>query len=97
MSAKGTEFEGDFADGLGGNAVRVRFDQWVLNPGDNLSKKIDPGLEKVRLLVLRMSANAFGSDGTPWDARPFRWCNPPIKRAPLRSPAPRRRGPRDAG
>lgn len=65
MSAKGKEFVGNFADGLCGNRVRVWFDQWVLNPGDNLPKKIDPGLEKVRLLVLRMPAEALGSDWTP--------------------------------
>jgi hypothetical protein len=45
------------ADGL-----RVWFDEWVLKAGDSIPAKIEEGLEHSRVLVLCMSANAFGSD-----------------------------------
>ena len=38
------------------------FDEWVLKPGDSIPAKIEEGLERSRVLVLCMSANAFGSD-----------------------------------
>ena len=38
------------------------FDEWVLRPGDSIPAKIEDGLEQSRVLVLCMSANAFGSD-----------------------------------
>ena len=45
------------ADGL-----RVWLDDWEFRPGDSVLKKIDDGLEQSRVLVLCMSAQAFGSD-----------------------------------
>ena len=42
------------------------FDEWEIRPGDSIPAKIEAGLEHSRLLVLCMSAHAFGSDpGTP--------------------------------
>ena len=38
------------------------FDEWVLKPGDSIPAKIEEGLEHSHVLVLCMSANAFGSD-----------------------------------
>ena len=38
------------------------FDEWVIKPGDSIPVKIEEGLEHSRVLVLCMSANAFGSD-----------------------------------
>ena len=44
------------------------FDEWVLKPGDSIESpqsktaKIEEGLERSRVLLLCMSANAFGSD-----------------------------------
>ena len=67
-SAKEKAFVRDVAERLRGDGVRVWFDERVLKPGENLPKKIDDGLEETRLLVFRMSANAFGSDWTPLDA-----------------------------
>ena len=44
------------------DGVKVWFDEWVLKPGDSIPAKIEEGLERSRVLVLCMSANAFGSD-----------------------------------
>ena len=45
------------ADGL-----RVWLDEWEIKLGDSIPAKIEEGLEHSRVLVLCMSANAFGSD-----------------------------------
>jgi hypothetical protein len=50
------------AERLRADGLRVWFDEWVLKPGDSLPAKIEEGLERSRVLVLCMSANAFGSD-----------------------------------
>jgi hypothetical protein len=42
--------------------LKVWFDEWVLKPGDSIPAKIEEGLEHSRMLVLCMSAQAFGSD-----------------------------------
>jgi hypothetical protein len=44
------------------DGLKVWFDEWVLKPGDSVPAKIEEGLEHSRVLVLCMSANAFGSD-----------------------------------
>ena len=46
-----------WADGL-----RVWLDDWEIRPGDTIPAKIEEGLEHSRVLVLCMSAQAFGSD-----------------------------------
>src|SRR5882762_7034236 len=56
--------------------LRVWFDEWVLKPGDNIPAKIDEGLEQSRVLVLCMSANAFGSDWSQLEAGTFRFRDP---------------------
>jgi hypothetical protein len=63
-------------DGLG-----VWFDEWVLKAGDSITSKIEEGLEHSRVLVLCMSANAFGSDWAPleagtWGRRNLRFRDP---------------------
>jgi hypothetical protein len=40
----------------------VWFDEWLIRPGDLISVKIEEGLEHSAVLLLCMSANAFGSD-----------------------------------
>ena len=52
------------AERLRAEGLRVWFDEWESKPGDSVPKKIDDGLEDSRVLVLCMSANAFGSDWT---------------------------------
>ncbi len=59
------------ADGL-----KVWFDEWVIKPGDSIPAKIEEGLEHSRVLVLCMSANAFGSDWAQLEAGMFRFRDP---------------------
>ncbi|MEP6669005.1 MAG: TIR domain-containing protein [Chthoniobacter sp.] len=42
--------------------LNVWFDEWVISPGDDIFLAIERGLEGSRVLVLCMSAAAFGSD-----------------------------------
>jgi hypothetical protein len=54
----------------------VWFDEWVLKPGDSIPAKIEEGLEHSRVLVLCMSANAFGSDWAQLESGTFRFRDP---------------------
>ncbi len=51
-------------------------DDWEIKPGDNVPVKIEEGLEHSRILVLCMSANAFGSDWAQLEAGTFRFRDP---------------------
>ncbi len=64
------------AERLRADGLRVWFDEWVLKPGDNLPKKLDDGLEESRVLVLCMSAHAFGSDWAQLESYTFRFRDP---------------------
>jgi GTPase SAR1 family protein len=66
----------ELATRLRGDGLRVWFDEWVLRPGDNIPAKIDDGLERSRILVLCMSAAAFGSDWSRLEAGTFRFRDP---------------------
>lgn len=59
------------ADGLS-----VWFDEWEIRPGDSILAKIEEGLEHSRVLVLCMSAHAFGSDWAQLEAGTFRFRDP---------------------
>ncbi|HOD82646.1 MAG: translocation protein TolB [Planctomycetes bacterium ADurb.Bin126] len=59
------------ADGL-----KVWLDEWEIKPGDHVLAKIEEGLERSRVLVLCMSANAFGSDWSQLEAGTFRFRDP---------------------
>lgn len=62
------------ADGL-----RVWFDEWKIKPRTTKAvreKKIEKGLEHSRVLVLCMSANAFGSDWAQLEAGTLQFCDP---------------------
>lgn len=50
------------AERLRGDGVDVWFDEWMIEPGDNIVLKMESGLESSRGLVLCMSEKAFGSD-----------------------------------
>jgi hypothetical protein len=52
----------EMAEGLKAAGLRVWFDEWIIRPGDLISAKIEEGLEQSALLLLCMSANAFGSE-----------------------------------
>ena len=52
------------------------FDEWELRPGDSIPSKIEAGLEHSRVLVLCMSAHAFGSDWAQLESGTFRFRDP---------------------
>ena len=49
---------------------------WEIDPGDYIQAKIEEGLEHSRVLVLCMSANAFGSNWAQLEAGTFRFRDP---------------------
>src|SRR6266700_5515900 len=53
------------AQRLRADGLRVWFDEWEIKPGDGIPAKVQVGLEQSRVLVLCISANAFGSDWAP--------------------------------
>ena len=59
------------AERLRTDGLKVWFDEWQIKPGDNIPKKIEDGLEDSRLLVLCMSAHAFGSEWAKLEANTF--------------------------
>src|SRR5436190_12702563 len=64
------------AERLRADGLRVWFDDWEIRPGDHIAAKIENGLEHSRVLVLCMSANAFGSDWSQLEAGTFRFRDP---------------------
>ena len=69
------------------DGVKVWFDEWVLKPAVPLAHrmgegagaraaKIEEGLERSRVLVLCMSAQAFGSDWAQLESGTFRFRDP---------------------
>ncbi len=66
----------ELAERLRKDGLRVWLDEWVLKPGDHVQAKIEEGLEQSRVLVLCMSANAFGSDWAQLEAGTFRFRDP---------------------
>ncbi len=75
-SAKDKEVVRDVAKRLRGGGLRVWFDEWEIRPGDNIPAKIEAGLENSRVLVLYMSANAFGSEWAQLESGTFRFRDP---------------------
>jgi hypothetical protein len=75
-SAKDKAVVRDVAKRLKKEGLRVWFDEWVLKPGDSIPAKIEEGLERSRVLVLCMSANAFGSDWAQLESSTFRFRDP---------------------
>ena len=66
----------DVAERLKKDGLRVWFDEWEIRPGDSIPSKIEEGLERSRVLVLCMSANAFGSDWAQLESGTFRFRDP---------------------
>jgi hypothetical protein len=75
-SAKDKAVVRDVAERLRKDGVKVWFDEWVLRPGDSIPAKIEEGLDRSRVLVLCMSANAFGSDWAQLESGTFRFRDP---------------------
>ena len=78
-SAKDKELVRSLAQRLHQDGLKVWFDDWVLKPGDSIPAKIEEGLEQSRVLVLCMSANAFGSDWAKLESGIFRFRDPQNK------------------
>jgi hypothetical protein len=64
------------AERLKKDGLKVWLDDWKIRPGDNIPSKIKEGLEHSRVLVLCMSANAFGSDLAQLESGTFRFRDP---------------------
>lgn len=75
-SAKDKAVVRGVAERLREDGVKVWFDEWVLKPGDSIPAKIEEGLERSRVLVLCMSANAFGADWAQLESGTFRFRDP---------------------
>jgi hypothetical protein len=66
----------EIAEQLRKDGLKVWFDQWVLKAGDSIPAKIEEGLEQSRVLVLCMSANAFGADWVQLESQTIRFRDP---------------------
>jgi hypothetical protein len=75
-SAKDKAVVRDVAERLRKDGVKVWFDEWVLKPGDSILAKIEERLERSRVLVLCMSANAFGSHWAQLESATFHFRDP---------------------
>lgn len=75
-SAKDKKIVREIAQRLKKDGVKVWFDEWEIKPGDSIPAKIEEGLERSRVLVLCMSANAFGSDWAQLESGTFRFRDP---------------------
>lgn len=75
-SAKDKAIVRPIVERLRADGLRVWFDEWEIEPGDNIPAKIEEGLEHSRLLVLCMSANSFGSDWARLESQTFRFRDP---------------------
>jgi len=64
------------AERLKKDGLRVWFDEWEIRAGDSIPAKVEEGLEHSRVLVLCMSANAFGSEWVQLEAGTFRFRDP---------------------
>lgn len=64
------------AERLRKDGLRVWFDEWEIRAGDHIQAKMEEGLEQSRVLVLCMSANAFGSDWAQLESYTFRFRDP---------------------
>jgi TIR domain/WD domain, G-beta repeat len=75
-SAKDKVVVREVATRLRQDGLRVWFDEWVLKPGDSIPAMVEQGVKRSRVLVLCMSANAFGSDWSQLEAGTFQFRDP---------------------
>lgn len=68
------------AERLRDDGLKVWFDEWELKPGEDPAVQIEHGLEHSRVLVLCMSANAFGTDWPQLDRQTLRFKDPSNER-----------------
>src|SRR5713226_1098298 len=75
-SAKDKETVRAIAERFKNDGLKVWFDEWAIKTGDSVPHKTEEGLEHSRVLVLCMSANAFGSDWAQLETQTFRFRDP---------------------
>jgi small GTP-binding protein len=75
-SSKDKEVVRSLAEQLRADGMRVWLDDWEIRPGDSTPAKIEDGLERSRVLVLCMSADAFGSEWAQLESGTFRFRDP---------------------
>jgi small GTP-binding protein len=61
------------ADKLKSDGLRVWFDEWEIQPGEMIGKRIEEGLVASRVLVLCMSVHAFESEWSAMESGTFRF------------------------
>jgi len=66
----------ELAERLRKDGLKVWFDESEIRPGDSIPSKIEEGLGRSRVLVLCMSAHAFGSDWAQLESQTFRFRDP---------------------
>jgi small GTP-binding protein len=69
----------ELAERLKADGVRVWLDEWIIKPGDAIGVKINEGLEKSRVLVLAISANASESDWATFEHQAILFNDPTNK------------------
>ena len=72
-SSKDTAIVCAVAERLRADGLRVWLDDWGMRPGESIPAKIVEGLEHSRVLVLCMSAHAFGSGWAQLEAGTVRF------------------------
>ncbi|MEA3208584.1 MAG: hypothetical protein QOE70_1641 [Chthoniobacter sp.] len=75
-SAKDKAVVREIAERLREDGLRLWFNAWEIRPGDSIPAKIEEGLERSRVLVLCMSAQALGSDWAQLESGTFRFRDP---------------------
>jgi hypothetical protein len=75
-SAKDKALVRPVAERLRADGMRVWLDDWEIRLGDSIPAKIEEGLEHSRVLVLCLSASAFGSDWTQLESYTYRFKDP---------------------
>src|SRR5665647_267565 len=75
-SSKDKPIVNELAERLRNDGLSVWLDDWEIRAGDSIPAKIEEGLEHSRILVMCLSANAFGSDWAQLEAYTFRFCDP---------------------
>jgi len=78
-SSKDKKTVGELAERLQADGVRVWFDEWIIQPGDPIGIQINRGLEKSRVLVLAISANASESDWVTFEHQSILFNDPTNK------------------
>ena len=67
----------ELAERLKSDGLGVWFDEWELKPGDQILHKIEQGMERSRVLVLVMSAQAMSTpDWVTLESHTFRFRDP---------------------